>query len=265
MSHRFMLATFTAAAGLALAVPAMAQSQTDSPWDGWYLGVNLGGNWGHGAQHLTAAPGNGAIVIPPADISTINSLVEKSNPAGFSGGIEGGYNYSYRSSGLVLGFETDFGFFNLDQKVSKTFQSALQVSPPIIPAPPPPTATISQSLKTDWIWTVRPRIGWRTGRWLLYGTGGMALADVKQEVGYIDTFNPAHVATFSKSATKVGWAAGLGAGFALTPNWSLKAEWIYTDLGTLSASASTPNGYAVIGSSGKISSNIVRAGVDYRF
>ena len=262
MIKRFMLAT-VAVVATGFGAPALAQtSQDDSPWHGWYVGINLGGNWGHGSQHLSAAPGNGVTVIPPADISAINSLVEKSNPAGFTGGIEGGYNYSYRSSGLLLGFETDFGAFNLDQKVSKTFQSALQVNPPINPAP---TATISQNLKTDWLWTVRPKVGWEFGRWLVYGTGGLALADVKQAVAYSDTSNPAHLANFTKSGTQVGWAAGVGAGYAISHNWSIKAEWLYTDLGTISGSAATPNGYAVFSSSAKIRSNLVRAGVDYRF
>ena len=262
MTHRFLLAS-VAAAGLAFAAPALAQqSQDDTPWHGWYAGVNLGGNWGHGSQHLTAAPGNGAVVIPPADIGVIQSVIDKSNSAGFTGGIEGGYNYKYKSSGLLLGFETDFDAMNLDQHVTKTFQPSLTVNPP--PATPP-TATVTQSLKTDWLWTLRPRIGWVTGRWLLYGTGGLAVGNVKQTASYADNLLPPNSAILSRSDTQVGWVAGVGAGYAIGSNWSIKAEWLYADLGTVSASAATPGGYAVIGSSGQIRSNIVRVGVDYRF
>ena len=253
-----------AAAAFATAAPALAQqSQNDSPWNGWYVGLNAGGNWGHGSQHLSAAPGNGAVVIPPADVAGIASVIDKSNSAGFTGGIEGGYNYAYKSSGLVLGFETDFDAFNLDQNVTKTFQSA--VTQPIFPPPPTPMITVTQSQKTDWLWTLRPKIGWETGRWLLYATGGLAVGDVKQAVSYADNRVPANAAAFSNSSTKVGWVAGVGAGYALSSNWAIKAEWLYTDLGTVSSAAATPNGYAVIGASGKIQSNIVRVGVDYRF
>ncbi len=263
MIKRLMFAA-VAAAALAAAAPAFAQqSQDDTPWHGWYVGVNLGGNWGHGSQHLSAAPGNGAVVIPPSDIAAIASVIDKSNSAGFTGGIEGGYNYSYRSSGLLLGFETDFDAFNLDQHITKSIQSS--VTQPIVPPPPTPMITVTQSQKTDWLWTLRPRIGWEAGRWLLYGTGGLAVGDVKQMVSYSDNRVPANAATFSNSNTKVGWVAGVGAGYAISSNWSVKAEWLYTDLGTVTASAPTSNGYAVVGASGRIQSNIVRVGVDYRF
>ena len=268
MTHRLMLSA-VAVAALAAAAPAFAQSsgvqaQDNTPWHGWYAGINLGGDWGHGSQHLSAAPGSSAIVIPPADINAISTLAGKSNPAGFTGGIEGGYNYKYKSSGLLLGFETDFEAMSLDQKVAKTFQPTVQVNPP---PPTTPTATVTQSLKTDWLWTLRPRIGWvfGDGRWLLYGTGGLAVGNVKQTATYSDNLLPPNSAALSGSDTQVGWVAGLGAGYAISSNWSIKAEWLYTDLGTVRASASTPNGYAIITSSGKIQSNIVRVGVDYRF
>ncbi len=261
MIKRLMLASIATAA-FAAAAPALAASP-DSPWNGWYVGLNAGGNWGHGSQHLSAAPGNGAVVIPPADIAGVASVIDKSNSAGFTGGIEGGYNYSYQSSGLMLGFETDFEAFNLDQHVTKTFQSS--VTQPIFPPPPTPMVTVTQAQKTDWLYTLRPRIGWEMGRWLIYGTGGLAVGNVKQAVSYSDNRVPANAAAFSHSETKVGWVAGVGAGYAISPNWSVKAEWLYTDLGTISASATTPNGYAVVGAAGKIQSNIVRVGVDYRF
>ncbi len=262
MIKRLMLASIAVTTAFAVAAPAFAESP-DSPWNGWYVGLNAGGNWGHGSQHLSAAPGNGAVVIPPADITAITTVIGKNNPAGFTGGIEGGFNYKYQSSGLVLGFETDFDAFNLDQNITRTFQSS--VTQPIIPPPPTPMVTVSQTQKTDWLWTLRPKIGWQTGRWLLYATGGLAVGDVKQTVSYSDNRVPPNAASLSQSATQVGWAAGVGAGYALSPNWAIKAEWLFTDLGTVSGSKATPNGYAVIGASGKIQSNILRVGVDYRF
>ena len=268
MNHRLMLSA-VAVAALAAAAPAFAQSsgpdaQDNTPWHGWYLGVNLGGNWGHGAQRLSAAPGNSAVVIPPADIAAIETVTGKSNPAGFTGGIEGGYNYKYKSSGLLLGFETDFDAFSLDQSVTKTFTPTVQVNPP---PPTTPTATVSQSLKTDWLWTLRPRIGWvfGDGRWLIYGTGGLAVGNAKHTAAYSDNLLPPNSAAISTSETKVGWVAGVGGGYAISNNWSIKAEWLYTDLGTAHASAATPDGYAIITSTGNIRSNIVRVGVDYRF
>ena len=262
MIKRLMLATIAAAA-MAAAAPALAQTtQADSPWHGWYVGLNAGGNWGHGSQRLSAEPGNGSVVIPPADETVISNVISNTNPAGFTGGIEGGYNYMYRSNPAVIGIETDFSAFNLDQTVTKTFQPSLMVNPP--PATPP-TATVSQHLKTDWLWTLRPRVGWAPGRWLLYATGGMAVGEVKQTASYSDNLVPPNAASLVGNETKVGWTVGAGVGYALSSNWSIKAEYLYVDLGRISASAASPGGYLVLGSSGQIRSSIVRAGVDYKF
>lgn len=257
MAQRLMLAV-VAAAGLAAAAPAFAQ-QDESLWSGWYAGINLGGTWGHGSQHMTVAPGPGPGVIPAQDVATLNATAPgKSNPAGFAGGGEGGYNYKFRSSGLVLGLETDFDAFDLNQRQSKTASSGLLISPPL-------TYSLSQQVATNWIWTVRPRIGWAFGRWLVYGTGGMALADVRLRSNFANTFSPPAVASLNTSFTNVGWTAGGGVGFALTPQFSVKVEYLYTDLGTVNASFGTSSGFALISSSASARSSVVRMGVDYRF
>jgi len=37
----------------------------------------------------------------------------------------------------------------------------------------------------------------------------------------------------------MGWVAGVGAEYALSTNWSAKAEWLYIDLGTINNSLAT--------------------------
>ena len=63
------------------------------------------------------------------------------------------------------------------------------------------------------------------------------------------------------SKTKIGWTAGLGLEYALRSNWSVKLEYLYADLGSfdcgLTCGAATDNV--------SFKTNIVRAGVNYRF
>jgi len=258
MTNRFLFAAGAAAAvaALAAAPAAFAQDESQSPWTGFYLGATAGGTWGDTSSKMSAAAGNGVVVIPPADIATIGAATSHHNDAGFAGGIEGGYNY--QTGNLLLGLETDFNLFDLSQSESNTYNSALLINPPV-------TFTIDHKVNTDWLWTLRPRIGYATGPWLVYGTGGLATSSVKLKTFYSDTYPTPHTASLVKDETKTGWAAGLGAAYQFTPRWSVKGEWLYVDLGTGKATASDPSGYATFTSQAKARGNIIRVGLDYRF
>jgi outer membrane immunogenic protein len=61
--------------------------------------------------------------------------------------------------------------------------------------------------------TVRGRLGLATGNWLLYGTGGYAYAGTSCAGYFAD-----------------GWAAGLGTEVKVAGPWSVKVEWLHTEL-----------------------------------
>jgi|WetSurMetagenome_2_1015567.scaffolds.fasta_scaffold75416_1 outer membrane immunogenic protein len=255
MRHCLFLAAGVAAV-VATAAPAMAQDEAN-PWSGWYLGGNAGANWGGSQSRTTVTSGGGAVVIPPADAVVINGApLSRSTKTGFTGGIEGGYGY--KAGDIVLGVETDFGAFNIDQNGAATYTSLQLTNPPV-------NYALSHTLSTDWLWTLRPRAGYILGRWFLYGTGGLALSHVKLRASYADTTTQPNVINLSTSSTRVGWTAGGGVAFAITPRWSIKAEYLYTDLGTISGLAGTSSGFATLGARSSIRSNLVRVGLDFRF
>jgi outer membrane immunogenic protein len=238
---------------LAAALPAVAQDQ-GSPWSGWYVGLNAGANWSDSDINSRVTQGNGAVVIPPADINLINqSSGGGSNKTGFTGGIEGGYNYLIGN--WLLGIETDFVALDVNERNTRNFRSTIS----------PAAYSLNQRAKTSWMWSLRPRLGYVYGPWLFYGTGGIATADIKSEFDFSDNRVPQNVIIDHKSKDKTGWIAGLGAGYALSPNWSVKGEWLYADFGSISTTTVSPNGFAGFTSEAKVRSNIVRAGVDYRF
>ena len=77
--------------------------------------------------------------------------------------------------------------------------------------------------------------------WLLYGTGGLAVA----HVGYNDNFLGLHgVGPINSSVdyTAVGWTAGGGAEWAFAPHWSVKIEYLFVDLGSQTDSATNAIG-----------------------
>lgn len=242
--------------GLAVLGAGTAAAQ-DTPWNGFYIGANVGGSKADTHLKMKAASGNGTVIMPPGDTALINAVGStKDNDTGFSGGIQGGYNYQVDS--WVFGLETDVGFYDMGQSRSKTFQSPLLITPPI-------NFTVEQKIKTDWIWTLRPRIGYATDSWMIYGTAGVAVSEIKLSTSYRDTRATPITASNSESDTKTGWTAGLGGAYALNPNASIRGEWLYTNLGTIKSQTTVGANYATLSSEADTRGNLIRIGLDYRF
>jgi outer membrane immunogenic protein len=106
--------------------------------------------------------------------------------------------------------------------------------------------------RNNWLGTVRGRAGYAFDRVLPYITGGLAVGDIEA------------VGTGTQSSTEAGWTVGAGVEWALAGPWTAKVEYLYADLGKMSCSAAVCTG--VTGPTDvKLDTNIVRAGVNYRF
>jgi outer membrane immunogenic protein len=114
----------------------------------------------------------------------------------FLGGVFTGYNFDV-GNGLVLGVEGDVTYH--DQNGSDG----------------------GVEFGTDWNGTLRGRIGYAMNRFMIYGTGGLAVANAE-----------ASDATSSEDNTAVGWTAGAGVETAFTNNVFGRIEYRYTDLGS---------------------------------
>lgn len=127
--------------------------------------------------------------------------------------------------------------------------------------------------------TFRGRAGFDFNREFLYGTGGLAVGDVRSNTNVsfgtfpvLPVYNGAvHIG--SDSQIRFGWVAGVGAEYAFAPNWSVKAEYLYVDLGTQSyrsqlvaavAPAAVGPGYNW-NTSIRERDNILRVGFNYKF
>jgi outer membrane immunogenic protein len=238
--------------------PAMAASYD---WTGFYLGVNAGGAWSQSDAATTtvfspigyfATTSPGAIAIAGA---------QSINASGFTGGLTAGYNW--QASNIVFGLESDFNYLGL--KGSSTGSG-------IYPCCAPTGFTVNSSVSTDWLITLRPRVGVAANNWLFYVTGGLAIGNVKSNFNFTDTFATA-AESASMSQTRTGWTVGAGTEYALMNGWSVKAEYLYVDLGRQSTTstnlvASVPpfvfpsNVYT---HSIDLRTNIVRVGLNYKF
>jgi outer membrane immunogenic protein len=262
MIRRFPLgAAILAASTAVLAAPAMAQDQA-TPWQGWYVGVNIGWDWSATDLSTSAkAPtAGGPVVINPADVALIHSNSSAGKKNGFTGGIEGGYNWRYGD--WLLGIETDYEALDNDQHSNNSYTSA---GPVINPPGVPITYSVTQRATTSWMWTLRPRIGYVWDQWLFYGTAGVATSDVKMTVNLTDNRSASDAISVSDNATKTGWTGGVGAGYALGPHLSVKGEYLWADFGDVQITRTPPSGYVALNADAKVRSNIIRVGLDYRF
>lgn len=245
-----------AAVAAAVAGASAASAQTAESWTGFYVGGNLGVAWPSDTFTNVATAGGGAIVIPPSDIAAISGPAVHTSSSGFSGGIEGGYNY--QTGHFVIGIETDIDALDTRESLSRNFQSALLIEPPI-------QAQINERLKTSWMWTVRPRIGYADGPWLVYLTGGFAMTDPSLNIKFSDTGPAADTAIGASSNSRYGGTFGLGGAWKFTPNWSVKGEYLYSDFGRLTTIASSPDGFVTLSTKGSVNTNVFRVGADYQF
>ncbi len=84
----------------------------------------------------------------------------------------------------------------------------------------------------DYFGTLRGRLGFTPAdRLLLYVTGGLAYGYVSSST---NLFAGGTSFSDSSSEMQVGWALGTGGEYALTNNWSVKLEYLYIDLGSMS-------------------------------
>ena len=252
MTNRYLFAA-AAAAACATAAPAMAQQD----WTGFYVGLNGGASWGDTKLNLQVGAGNGPLAVPPTDVGAINQVgSDDDNKTSFTGGIQAGYNY--QSGSWLFGLETDFGFFDISQRRTNVYASRVLISPPIAYA-------LDQRVKTDWIWTLRPRLGYASDQWMGYITGGIATSKTKLETRFADSRSPQNVAQLDKDDTDTGWVGGLGGAYAFAPNMSVRGEWLYVDFGNIHKTVTGPNNFVTITPEASVKGNIFRVGVDYKF
>jgi outer membrane immunogenic protein len=135
----------------------------------------------------------------------------------------------------------------------------------------PLTTTYSREL--DWLATVRGRVGFTVApTFLVYGTGGLAVGETKVGSSFAaPTAGPPPesepTTNLTSSNTSVGWTAGAGAEWLFAPQWSVKAEYLYVDLGKRSNTIAYTytGGTSTLTSTVKDTSNIARAGINYHF
>lgn len=206
-----------------IAAPIMTQFN----WTGFYVGVQGGYQWGRTSNRFYGA---GGVLLPAS------SRNHDTNGAVL--GAHAGYTYQFNpGDGFVIGAEGDIEWTST--RGTFTFVGGDQYR-----------------AKGDLQGSVRLRAGYALNRILVYATGGAAFSNLNNSI-----FN-AGTGVRVRSNVDIGWTVGGGVEYAITRNWSARAEYRYTAFSEkkYDASAAFPG---TVGAENNL--HTVRAGVSYRF
>ena len=88
------------------------------------------------------------------------------------------------------------------------------------------------SFNTTGLVTFGPKIGYAVGRFLPYVSGGLAFGELDASQKIFSSNFAGFREGEKASENRLGWNVSGGLQYAFTPNWSLRVEYSYTDLGT---------------------------------
>jgi outer membrane immunogenic protein len=206
-------------------------------WTGFYVGGQIGYAWGTSNTNLGDNFG---------DYTSFST-----NSDGAVGGGHVGYNMQFNQ--FVIGLEGDVDGSAINNSIYRDpfIGGVLFI---------PTNVGVSYGLQAS----IRGRIGYAWDRVLLYATGGVAFARINGDIytpfGYDSTSN-----------LRTGWTLGAGLEYAVSNNWSLRAEYRYAQFGTSNIYASDAYGplagLGAIGAYGsrRINENRVNVGFSYKF
>jgi outer membrane immunogenic protein len=215
-------------------------------WNGFYLGLNAGANFGQFKLATQTSPG---VLLTPANAALIDSATPFTlHPRGAVAGFQLGYNWQL-SNNIVLGLEFDAEAVGAKSTRTVTFV--------------PGGNFTTSSINGLTLVTLRPRVGWAWDRSLIYVTGGAAGATMHTTDTFAGFGGTLAVSTSGRPQAN-GWTVGTGFEYAFLNAWSAKIEYVYVDLKNYNTSVSF-SPVDVITFNHKYSDNIIRAGVNYRF
>lgn len=245
-----------------------AEAQAPS-WTGFYAGLH--GGWG--------ATSNGNGVVTTSGTGEPNLFIPKSIDIASKGALfggHGGFNWQFAPN-VVVGLEGDIT------------GAGMKGSGNAVPECTPPNCSIatqvmsgvhSMERQIDWLASLRGRLGFSWGHNLAYVTGGAAWTKVRSD-GYTSEASFLCIGKdgtegcafpVSLRETKNGWTIGGGFETLLSPNWSIRVEYLRY---TFDGSSVTVDGQPATNcqlascttdySFPSFSIQTVRAGMSYRF
>ena len=213
--------------------PSIPESAYD--WTGAYIGAQGGYVWSSADvsnMEFEGAPSG----IPSFDVDLDGAM----------GGLTAGLNY--QTGRVVFGLESDISLAWISGS-DDTYEGS-------------PGFTSEADL--NWLSTLRARACITSDRILVYATGGLAIGEVEGTIH--DDYGLAGIITTHDTTTHLGWTMGAGAEYALSDQLTLKAEYLYYDLGKEQMSFNEGlGGWNPMTAEVEVTGSVARIGANFRF
>jgi outer membrane immunogenic protein len=272
-----VMGTSLAAQAADLRPPVSKEREPVYLWAGFYAGVNAGFAW---SRTEVDPLGNSLLCTsaPATCTAQVVSIPPSLGTNGKGGMIGGQAGFNYQTGPYVLGVEADLDWTNLGASGTQSGVAPVIGFPGAFVAT---TATADQRLR--YFGTLRARVGFTPVLYptlLVYLTGGLAYGGLNSSTS-VAQINPVACigcvvtpGTGSESVIRTGWTFGGGFDYLLAGDWSVRAEYLYFNLGStsyslaplgLTAGGTLINTVGVTSTTGELKGNIVRVGLNYRF
>ncbi|WP_417432717.1 outer membrane protein [Hoeflea sp.] len=224
-------------AALALSVsPVMAgDAAATSDWQGFYLGLALGGAHSAAKSDTGVVYGTGYFndAGGASDRDQINPILQRRiDGQDLTGSVLAGYDF--QSGNITYGLEGDLTFMGFSQT-----QSAGPVNYDTAPAS---TFTTRTTIESDFLLSLRPKLGYVSGPFQFYVSAGPSVSRFKMTHQYSDTHNGGSSVTFSDSKTALGVSSSIGVGYMLSDGWVLRSDYVFSYYPDITGGSSELNG-----------------------
>ena len=224
-------------------------------WTGMYAGANVGYDWNSSTMKTyVSTPGH---YFTGADVAAIDGVgSDTPTSANVMGGVQVGYHF--QQDRLIVGFDLDINSFETDTnyKVASAYPGSSS------------SYTIEQSMKTSFLSTLRPHVGYAHKNFLGYVTGGLAVTDMHSDAKFYDDTGSNAYEDESQPSLKAGWTIGAGIEYKVATTWSIGAQYLYTAFGNISTTGQLMEGetpVAELKHDADLTSSILRLVVNCHF
>lgn len=213
------------AGGLAVAIagPVAAADNaavTGHDWQGFYGGLALGGAYSEALPDTEVLyTGYFNDNVNGSDAAQVNPILQrKIGGRDFTGSALLGYDF--QSGHIIYGIEADLTLMDFSESEGQG-RTAYDTVPVLF-------FTTDTTVETNFLFNLRPKIGYATGNLQYYVSVGPSVSRIKTTTRFTDDNGGGNRLTFTDTKTAFGVSSSVGAGYHMGDGWSLRGDCVFS-------------------------------------
>jgi outer membrane immunogenic protein len=208
-------------------VPALA-GETSTPagpdWNKPYVGIAIGAGYGE-ADHTLGLGGSYFNIQDRAQLDPMGSRDQSEVMPAAS--VFAGINHQWGN--LILGLEGEFTYAPFEKKYDSGRTEYDSIGGVFF--------NLRSRVTSEWMASLRPRLGYAFGNSLAYITAGPALSKFSYRFHFDDDNLGGNTSTVNKEEFRLGWTAGIGCDYELENGWAIRTSYQHYEFYDIASSA----------------------------